>query len=358
MANLSDTAIASKKVFVIGGIILLIVIAIFALTSVGKSVIRSFRPQQPAPAIAAFGQLPKLDFSEGIKPPAGITYTLETVTGDLPKLPASMRVFGVKEVVSSFGDLENAKKSATKAEFKPEPVEVNHGLAKFADKTDTKFLNIETASGNFSLESNYFINPNIIATRPRSTEEAIDTASEFFRAFALDKLSFPEKKVDTITYKIDNGRLSIVPSLSAANLVQVNFSREDIEKSPIVYSNAKSPEVWALVSGRNVVAAKYIPLPIAKHVFSTYPLKGVSQAYKDLKDGRGAYNRELIAKPGQAVATSGGRLQTHFPIFEIKLGYYISEKFQDYLQPVYIFVGEEGQVAYVSAVADNFVSSN
>ena len=55
----------------------------------------TFFPPKPLPATVAFGILPKFNLEQGFKPPAGVSYELQTVTGELPALPSTAKVFKI-----------------------------------------------------------------------------------------------------------------------------------------------------------------------------------------------------------------------------------------------------------------------
>src|SRR3989344_4728878 len=108
MTTLAQTAIFSKKAFhwlIIG---LLVVVFLIIALIIGKMIQKSYFPPKFA-ATVAFGKIPKLDLSDGIKPPSGTTYTIETITGDLPSLDETAKVFAAREAEASFGDLERTK---------------------------------------------------------------------------------------------------------------------------------------------------------------------------------------------------------------------------------------------------------
>ena len=75
--------------------------------------------------------------------------------------------------------------------------------------------------------------------------------------------------------------------------------------------------------------------------FSTYPVKSPSQAFTDLKAGKGV----MIIQPDNKNAS----------ITAVSLAYYEPDVYQKYLEPVYVFTGPN-MVAYVPAITDNFLS--
>lgn len=342
MTTLTDTALFSKKAFIWASVFVLSIVILVIIFTLGRSIVNSLFPPKSFPAAVAFGKLPKLDLSSGIKPQSSITYSLETITGELPPLASTAKVFMIGQEESSFGDLERAKIKAGNAGFSQAPLGTTGNVLKFADaKNKERVLTIDITNNNFTLESNYLNDLEIIAGKVGTKEGAIATARGFLGIFDVDEKSFPQTKTETVLYRIDGGNLVDVPALSNANLIQVNFARADLDKLPIISPTALKPKVWVLVSDKKIVAAKLSILKIEKHKFSSYPLKGTGKAFGDLKAGYGAFNKPFSEK--------------QFPIRNVTLGYLETENFQPFLLPVYIFESDDGLMAYVSALDNAWV---
>jgi len=342
MTTLTETAIFSRKflIWVISGIGLIIILVL--LLTLGGTIKNILLPPKPPPATVAFGKLARLDLSEGIKSPVGITYSVETIKGELPSLPSTIKVFAIQPEESSFGALERTKITVAKIGFNQNPKEISGNTVKFQDtKEEDRILTIDIASGNFQLESNYLNNPEIISSRPKSIDEAIEIASTFFSNFNINKNDFPKEKVDTFKYRLDGISLTETPALSTANLVEVNFKRADLDNISVVSPQEKQAPLEALVSKDKVVKAQLSQLFVKKNEFSTYPLKGTNRAFEDLKAGRGTFNKNLKG--------------TTFPIRDVTIAYLETKNPQEFLQPVYVFKSDEGLAAYVAAVDDVWV---
>lgn len=342
MANLTATAEFSRKAFLALMIILGLTLTGFLLVTFSTSLRNSLFPSQPV-AIAAFGKLPPMNFSEGVTAPGGVNYTIETVSGNLPDLPTIVNVFAIQPPLPSFGDLDKTKKMATDAGFGDQPISNTGGKATFTNNTQGTLLTIDTASENFVVSSDYFNNQKVLATNPQPENISIDTARRFIASFNFNESDFPGKNVQTINYKVDGNKLSEALSVASSNLTQVNFGRADLDGFPLISANFKNPNLWVLVSANGVVAAKNSTQNILKYKFSTYPLMGVSKALDLLKAGKGTYNKVLKG--------------TDFPIRSITLGYLETGLPQKYLEPVYVFNSDEGLIAYIGAVDDTWINS-
>lgn len=337
MSTLTETASFSKKasIWVVIGIVALVFLMIFL--GVAGNIKNALFPPPPLPATVAFGKLPAMDLSEGYKAPGGISYSIETVSGDLPVLVKEAKAFAIAPGVLSFGALEDVKTKASQNGFSGDVKEINGTKVEFTDPQESgRILTMDKTTGNFMLTSNYATDQSIITSRPESLESAIKSARSFFGNFGISELEFPAEKIRTQFLRIDGNILSKVASLSAANLVQVDFLRADIDKLPVIWPKDMAKLATALVSERKVVAADLNLLPIRKNSFATYPLKGTAAAFSDLKDGRGAFVKPI--KTNSMI------------ISDVKLGYVESSKNELYLEPVYLFYSSDEQIGYVPAV--------
>lgn len=343
MVSLTEAVAIWQKALRKLAIAVSIVVLLIVLIIIGKNIKNALIPPPPQPATVAFGKLPKIDFSEGVKTPSNINYTIETISGDLPQLPSKLKVFEVVENDPSFGALEQTKIIAARLKFEDNPKEVISNTAKFIDpREDGRNLTIDIVNGNFKLETDYVNNLDIISKRPRSIEDTIKETSNFFANFGINTKDFPSDKVETKTYRIDGGNLVETPALTNANLVRVNFLRADIDGTSVINPKAEKVPAWALVSDRKIVEAELWQLPIAKHRFSTYPLKSASKAFEDLKAGKGAFNKALK--------------NNSFPIRDVYLAYLETKNHGGFLQPVYVFKNDDELIAYVAAVDNQWAN--
>lgn len=343
MTSLADTALFSKKFLIwlgmgIGGVFL-----IFIFWTIGKYIKNAVSPAKPLPALVAFGKIPKEDLSEGIKSKSGITYLIETVSGDLPQLSANAKVFEIDQKESSFGALENVKQIVTSMGFsgQPELLEDNNVVFKLNNQDQNKTLKINIISQNLDFETGFVNDREIINGKPNTIEAAINSASEFFGRFNFDTDEFPKEKAETKLLRIDGIILTGVPAFSSANLVEVVFRRVDVDKIPVIYPRESIAPAKALVSGKGIAKAEINKNDVNYFKFSTYPLKGAKSAFEELRAGKGFFNKEFS--------------ETQFTIRDVFLAYLETQTAQKYLQPIYVFKSDNGLVAYVDAVDGKWI---
>lgn len=339
MATLADTALFSKKFLIVAVLGLITILAVILLIGFGKSIKNSLFPLKPPPATVAFGKIPKLDLSEGIKASGGIQYSLETVSGDLPSLPDKLKVFQNMEEETSFGALDATKQRVQVLGFNNTPQLEGGNLVTFFSKGrggQAKSLRINVSTNNFEYKIDFEKDQALISSRPPTPEVAISMADEFLRNFNLQTAEFPRDKAFTKLYRIEGINLIEVPSLSSSNLIEVVLERADIDKIPVISPNFSAPSVKVLVSENEVVSAEVNKQNINFHKFSSYPLKGARAAFNELVAGNGYFNKNLSDKK--------------FSIREVGLAYLETKAFQGYLQPVYVFKSDSGLVAFIEAV--------
>ena len=131
-----------------------------------------------------------------------------------------------------------------------------------------------------------------------------------------------------------------------ANVIEVDFFRPDIDGYPAVspkYFNAESYVVM-IFDGENyqVIKSQLKFFEKNEQNVGYYPIKTGGQAWQELISGKGY----IVAPGGKS-----------YPIIikQMFLAYYDPENYQPYLQPVYVFLGENNFVAYVPAVGNDYV---
>src|SRR3990167_1157367 len=182
MATLSQTSEISKKTFV-GGLIVVGLIFLSILTfRFGMTLKNMVFPAPPPASTVAFGKIPKLDISEGVKPPEKIDYKVETISGELPKLAHELKVFKIDFPKPSFGDLERTKAKVAGADYRREPESITERTATFRNSGKPDYvLTINITLGNFVMGSNYLNKQEFARTIPSSVDRATEIAWGFLQ---------------------------------------------------------------------------------------------------------------------------------------------------------------------------------
>lgn len=337
--SLTDTASFSRKAFRWVLLFVGVIFALLILFFIGRGIKNLIFPPSPVPPSVAFGKLPKLDLSEGVQPSSNIQFNIETISGSLPMLDARAKVFKISSGDTTFGGVEKIKSIAAKLGFGPNLQGSTGNTYEFVDSKEAgRTFSIDISNLNFNLDSEFYNQTNLIGQNPGSEKSAIDDAYNLFSAYNFDINDFPKEGVKTRMLRIDGKNLVEVPSLAGANIIEVAFTRANIDKLEVINPNLEKHPAVAYVANKKIVRAVLQKQDIRLNEFATYQLKGTQSAFEDLKAGKGAINKQ----PAENI----------FPIREVKLGYLENAGSQDFLQPVYLFKSDNGLIAYVSALSD------
>jgi hypothetical protein len=196
-----------------------------------------------------------------------------------------------------------------------------------------------TMAVDWSVDPNYFV----VKQLPKDSE-AINEVKNYLKRASLvpSDLDRGEAK---LTYLIASGnsyRQTI--SLSEADFVRIDLFRAPIKTEfSAVTPDPNQGVVRGVVSGNEnggrIVNLSYNYYPVDYETSATYPLKEVGTAWLELQQQRG-YVAQLDSAVEQVI------------VRRIYLGYFDAFEPQEYLQPVYVFTGDNNFVGYVPALAD------
>ena len=345
MATLTETAYFVKRF--IAGFVFFILLIIFGKISLNyyKAYKIKHTPPTPPPYTVAFGKLPKIRLPSDKRRIS--KYTIGTLDGKIPSFsPIGTIYFIPPRPGFTFFTKERAYAFAKKFGFTGEPKVISSEEYQWTDPDlpgRTFTLNIFT--NNFLLEYNFATDSAILEKKPPKKEEA----ESFAKGFLLGRNIIPEdleKGEIRSEYLFFDGR-SFQPRQipSEANLIRVDFFRQDINKIPVVTEKYKKGLVSFLISGakekkKKVVRLEYTFWPVDLENSATYPLKSGEEAFEELKAGGG-------------VVVSGEE-QNEAIIRNVYLAYLETKEYQNFLQPVFVFEGDREFVAYVPAVKEEW----
>ncbi len=347
MASLTSVAITTRKVvrFSIYFIIFLIVGRIVLGLLIG--VVQKLFPAPPPIPTVVFGKLPKLPFPEKKDLPT-LSYTIETPEGALPTFANQAKVYFMPQFRPDLLALDSAKQKASALGFPNTANQLSSSLYQFNGSNNLSTLEMNIINQTFSLGYNLNSDPTPLNFKPPTPDIAGSVAKSFLtRANLLsDDLS---GSVTQEYLKVQNKQLVSAISLSEANFIKINLFRKDYDKLPAVTSNPSQANVWFIISGaqdqdKQIVGAQYYYYPVDETQFATYPIKLSTDAFKDLQNGKG-----YIANLGQ---NNSGKII----IRRVYLAYYDAGLATSFYQPVVVFEGDNGFVAYVVAVTSTYYS--
>jgi hypothetical protein len=345
MASLTQVATSTRKTirYALYSVIALIIARYLFLA--GVRVYRYFFPVPPPAPQVAFGKLPKLPFPD--KPPAeGLSFTLETPEGGLPKFSYQAKVYYMPKVFTGLLSLDIAKERATKLGFSPDGAEITETVYKFPHPKSPAELQISIATGVYSISYNLTADPSPLQQKPVAPEVAASKVRSFLSASELlpKDMDGPSKSEYV---KLVNDKIVGAISLSDANFVKVSLFRRDFDNLPGLTPDPSSGNIWFIVSGvtekeRQMIAAEYHYFPVDETKSSTYPIKTAQVAWNELTSGK------------VFLASLGTSENKNITIRRIYLAYFDAGTEMDFYQPIFVFEGDNGFIAYVPAVTDSY----
>jgi len=346
MSQLTVTAYYTRKTIKIGIICLLSFFILKTGFRVFKYYWRKFNPPPPPPPDTAFGKLPAINFprEKGEKPKS---FQLQTIEGDLPAdLPANIKVYFIPQIRGRFLSLDKATKLAREIGFQNQPRKINENIYRFENPIKRTSLKINVLTENFEYSYSYLSDQTLInpPSLP-SKEEAVNIAQSFLSRVKKLTDDLRNGEYQASYWKIKADRLIRAAAPSEADFIRIDIFRKKIEDQyPVVSPWADRSLVSVLISGidlqaEKVVEVKYTHFPADLEKYATYPLKSVQQAWEELKSGSffPAYSEETLS-------------QETVKIRKVLLGYFDPPTPTQFLQPVFIFQGDNNFQGYVSAI--------
>lgn len=344
--SLTSVAYTSRKVIKFGGIGLIGFIFLWWGATTAIKAYRAAHPPYVEPTVR-FGTLGKIVFPEKIFEKK--TFTVELPDDRFPEYKDQANVYVIYRPNSVLGSLEESKKTADLIDFKNEPRETDTGIYVFSDPTSGRELTMNVLESSFKLSYPYLsdqllLNPGQMPSK----DEAISTAKSFLQQAGKLSTDLEEGEKKVSFWKISFDGLKSVDALSEADIIRVDFFRKNLDDNvQVVSTEIGRASVSVLVSGSSVTAKKVVEVNY-RHVdvdtsaasSSTYPIKTSEEAFNELKSGNYWPANDVTAK--------------EVTIRKIYLAYFEPVNLTQFLQPVYVFEGDGGFVAYVRAIIDKY----
>ncbi len=342
MASLTLTAYHSRRLIKYGGS------SILAFTFLYIGVVWAVKawiaahPPHVEPNIR-YGILNKIVFPE--KQFEKKSFAFELPNDALPKFDDQSRVYFIARPDTAFLALEQDKKTAKDLEFSSEPTQLAYGVYEFI-KGDLK-LTMNVLEGSFRLTYPYESDQILLTPgKVPDKEESASKAKSYLGGAGKFPQDLKEGSYKVSYWKIGYDGLTAATSQSEANVARIDFYRKNLEGDfKIVNTDTNSASVSVLVSGstvknKEIVEVNYRYAPIDRESFGTYPIKTVEEAINDMK----------VGNYWPAYDTVGNSTT----IRKIYLAFFEPINLTNYMQPVFVFEGDNNFVAYVPAITDQY----
>lgn len=342
----------SRKALKVGGLSILAFLFLrFAFNSF-VAYWKATHPPAPPPPTVGFGILPAPVFPNDDSRQKPQQYVLETRDGRLPEFSDRAKVFLMPKKAVSLFDHEDALRIAANYNFIFEPQIVDDRTYRW-QKTNPLLttLELDLQEHVFTYQTDFMNRPDLLLNKQNLTRfDATQQAKSFLNKADLlyDDVATSSGK---ITYlKAVGAELLPAVTPSDADFVQVDIQRTPIDETYQAYTQKGEEGVIHAIIGslkgldNSIVRMRYSYYPIDYAQFHTYPLRSTKAAWNILQSGEG-----YIASPSSPKQAT---------IREISLGYYDDINGQPYLQPIYIFSGDDNFLGFVSAIDSKYLQSN
>ncbi len=310
------------------------------------------KKQVPLSINPIFNQIKRPYLSEA-SPSGSLKYTLDTVDGRPITATKSAQVLFMPQAETKFGYREKLYLIAKSLGFNTESsgYRLIGSQATFTEPNQKLAIDIKNFNFDYkySFETDKSVFENV---RTPNQEESIEKAVEFLQTAGRYPQELSQGKTNVVFLKYDSEKnsMAVLNNNLQANMVEVDFYRPDIEASPnaipVVSPKYFNSQNYVLMMFRNDGSYKILRAQVkfydrSPEQIGVYPLRSGDQAYDDLVKGKGF----VVSQPQT----------TNITIRKMFLGYFDPDVYQEYLQPVYVFVGDGDFVGYVPAVSGEYL---
>lgn len=284
---------------------------------------------------------------------AGMKFTLDTIEGSPTTATDAAKVFFLPASTTRFGYREKVYVMAKSMGFNTDTVRysLDGTTATFADGKQT--LTVDITNFNFNYEYKYEKDPTLLLNPALPEAQRVeDDARDFLKGVGRypDELAQGKANVIFFQYNQTNNTLQVVERPQDGNMVEIDFYRPDIDAVPqaipVVSSTYfNSPDHVIAVYNNDtmrILKASVSFFEKSSDQIGVYPVEKGDVAWQQLTKGMGY----IVSNPSKS---------SSIVIKKMFLGYYDSEKYQEYLQPVYVFLGDGDFVAYVPAITSQYL---
>lgn len=350
--SLYDVSYYLRKYGPIGIIGFILLILFFAIIMMAFKAITT-RPVETV-FVPAYGNIAKTTFTNTFDYPPKPTFTLDNIEGRPVTATESARIFYIPKPQTGLGYNRTVVFMGKAAGFDTdnEKYSINDTTATYQN-SDQK-LDVDIRNGNFTYETLYKNMGDLFQTATIPDETRIlQTAQAFLSQMNRYPDDFSKGTYNVIyqNYNPATDTFTEVNTTAEANVVEVDFFPPDIDGFPLVvpkYYNSQNYVVMVFQDQSSIPVGKIIKAQVKYFdrdisQGASYPVKTGDEAWKEFIDGKGF------------IVSAGPNTGTNITIKEMFMGYYDPEGYQEFLQPVYVFLGDNDFAAYVPAISSQYI---
>lgn len=344
--TLTQTATIVRQVIIISAVALVLGIAGFIGYRIWHAYYLAHLPPVEEKPDTRFGLLPPINFPKKTVSTSNFSYSLDTTTGGLPKVGVDpdfekiAKVYFVTQTFASFLSADRAGALASNFGLVTPPESLNETRYKYSGQKKT--LTVELDSGNFSYRNGATMSASLLD----DDSKLISDFEQVLNSLGVMKDDLKTGRTKILFLKNAGEALTSTQLRSEATAVQISLWPSLLNKKSIFTANFDKSLINATITGsasnlENYLSFSFTYYPIDTSTFATYPIKTAEVAFEDLKNGKGV----VITEPKNPQVS----------ITSVYLGYFLSDDYSPYLQPIFIFEGPNF-VAYTNAISGEFQS--
>lgn len=306
-------------------------------------------PVKSPPINPIFDKIAKIEFSQTLDYPENVSFVLDTIEGEPITATATAKVYQLISSSPRFGYLEKIYLMAKGLGFNTKLIKHRIENKKAVFEDGEKKLTVDITNFNFEYQYNYQTKGNLFQNTFLPSNQVIkEKIKEFLRRLGRypEELAQGKENIIFLRYNPLTKEFKVVENKREANLVEVDFYRPDIDGFPMVapkYFNSQNFVVAVFKENDyQLIKAQIKFFGKEEKKIGIYPLKTGNIAWQELKEKK-------------AAVVSWGEKTNQILIKKMFLGYYDPDVYQPYLQPVYVFLGNQGFVAYVPAIKEDYI---
>ncbi len=311
---------------------------------------QSLNPVEEAPPTVIFGPIPPPQFLDTLSKTAGLNLNLLTIEGGPQEATSTGKVYFMPKKLPSLLTSKRARETAGRLKFSVEPAIVSYTLYRFSEGNRT--LELDTVNNNFVYTYRYQSDDSFFSQNTAiETNKALSLTTAFFQSAGIvDSSIYAKNNVVLLSYSKETDIFTPTTNMEVANAARVNYFRADVDGLALLPPEYNLSYIYAVVSPSNdeskkIIRAEYKFWPIDFNNFGTYPLRTSLSSWEDIKEGRG-----VVATFGQ------NPKEGEIIIRKVYLAYYDSGMPENYLQPIFVFEGDNGFIAYTSAIDPQYLT--
>lgn len=352
--RLTETAYQTRKVINWGILMIICYFILRLLWGVLITILLIVFPPKPPPPNNVFGKLPALKYPVSETKATDYNLQLETIEGRVPIASPSALVYFMPKSPANLLALTRASEFAKKLNLNPDPIQESKNIYRFDDpELVDRYLKFDIVSDNFVLRYQYENDTGVFLERGLPpTETAKADAKNILQTNKLNVDDFEKGGTIKVSFfKLAGNQLLETSSLSQADAVRVDFFRRAVggvatftpnpSEGPIsfIYSGAKNQK-------KRILQFAYTYWPVDLETKGSYALKDSTAAWEEFKSGKGFVAREPNNNVKDVV------------VRRVYVAYYDSLDPQLYMQPMFVFEGDNGFLGYIQAVTSEWVEDS